>query len=54
LRVAAVDKRHQDGFLHEFVDLGNCRVQLLWWGREIAGFEVEYGVSDFRRQIDFS
>jgi hypothetical protein len=49
LRIAAVDERYQYRFLHKFVNLGDGRVQLLWWWREIAGFEVEYGVSDFRR-----
>jgi hypothetical protein len=54
LWVAAVDERHQYRFLHQFVDLGHGRVQLLGCRRKVTNFQVEYGVSHFRRQVDFS
>jgi hypothetical protein len=54
LRVAAVDKRHKYRFLHQFIDLSHSRVQLLRCRRKVTNFQVEYWVSHFRRQVDFS
>lgn len=54
LRIAAVDKGHQNRFLHELVYLGYGRVQLLWCRRKITNFEFKDRVSDLGRQVDFS